>query len=386
MSMRKRGCRAAVFGLSTAIALEWAGCTPISLWPSSTVDGNVGISASSYPNLRVQGDPNDSFAQALDVIVDASGHGHLQGTISTANDVDVYALPALSAGDRIIIDVSSGIGTLDADVAVFDEAGLLCFENDDRSDSPLLLDPFINDVIRHDSTVYFLAIARSPLGEQSAYGAYQIVITITRGGEVPATAGQIVMLNFQGGSITIPGDNTYTTGAFDASDISFAYFGQTSAVINQIASVVRTNYQGLDLDVRVLPGDSAPTNTGYSTIYFGGRNPEAYGISQDVDSYNSNNGDCAIVFTSNFTPQRFGRTLTVQELGTAIGHVAGHELGHLLGLNHVANVSDLMDTTGGSSTLLDTQVFTTSPLDETIFPFGSQNGWMLLLETLGTSE
>lgn len=383
MRVQTRRLGVSALALCLAVACSSTGCAPTTLWPSSSEDGNVGVSASTYPHLRVRGDPNETFAQALDVILNASGQGHLQGTISSPNDVDVYALPAMAAGDRIIIDVSSERSPLDADLAVFDEGGLLCFENDDRSDTPLLVDPFINGVIRHDSSVYFLAIARSPLAERSSYGAYEVVVTVTRGGEVPPTAGQIVVLNFQGGSITIPYDRTYTTGAFDAGSISMVYVGQTSAVINQIASVVRANYEGLDLDVRVLPGDSAPASGGYSTIYFGGRNSEAYGISQAVDAYNSNNGDSAIVFASNFTPQRFGRVLSAQELGTAIGHVASHELGHLLGLNHVANVADLMDTTGGSSTLLDPQYFTTSPLDETIFPIGSQDGWMLLLETLG---
>ena len=386
MRIDTRPCGAAVFKILAVCGLGWAGCAPVTLWPTSTTDGNVGVSAASYPNLRVQGDPNDTFSEALDVIIDASGHGHLQGSISSPDDVDVYALPALAAGDRIIVDVSARSTALDAEVVIFDEAGKLCFENDDRSDTPVLLDPFINDVIRHDSSVYFLAIARSPLAERSSYGAYEILITVTRGGEVPATAGQVVVLNFQGGSITIPGDQTYTAGPFNTTDISLSYAGYTAAVETQIASVVRTNYQGLDLDVRVLPGDSVPAQGTYSTIYFGSRNSEAYGISQDIDPYNANKGDSAIVFTQDFTPQRFGRVLSAQELGTAIGHVAGHELGHLLGLNHVANVSDLMDTTGGSSTLLQMQTFTTSPLDSTIFPIGSQDGWMLLMETLGASQ
>ena len=70
----------------------------------------------------------------------------------------------------------------------------------------------------------------------------------------------------------------------------------------------------------------------------------------------------------------------------AIGNVAAHEVGHLLGLNHVDNINDLMDTTGGPSTLLLNQSFMTSPLDATIFYIGVQDGPMLLQETLGPAR
>ena len=66
-------------------------------------------------------------------------------------------------------------------------------------------------------------------------------------------------------------------------------------------------------------------------------------------------------------------------------NVAAHEVGHLLGLNHVANEYDLMDTTGDTLSLLLDQGFLNSPLDDSIFPIGTQDGWLLLLETLGSS-
>jgi len=59
-------------------------------------------------------------------------------------------------------------------------------------------------------------------------------------------------------------------------------------------------------------------------------------------------------------------------------------MGHLLGLNHVADIYDLMDTTGGASTLLlDQEFLRDSPLDSSVFPFGIQDAWLWLMETLG---
>ena len=96
-------------------------------------------------------------------------------------------------------------------------------------------------------------------------------------------------------------------------------------------------------------------------------------------------GDTVMVISGEEKGVR-GRVLSVEELGTAIGNVASHELGHLLGLNHVANAYDLMDTTGRANTLLYDKEFIESPLDDSIFPIGTQDSLLWLLETLGIAE
>ncbi|GMU23845.1 MAG: hypothetical protein AMXMBFR13_39230 [Phycisphaerae bacterium] len=368
-------------GLLAATAL--AGCVP----PAAVVDdANIGVDPKDFPSLRVGGEPNDTFAEPVDVIFDDQGSARLQGTIASSADVDIYALGPMTAGDRIIIDVGTPSG-LDAAVAVFDEAGRLAFENDDRNLDVGLLDPFLNAVIRRDSSVYFLAIAAAPLGEPGRrVGAYEILLQVARGGVPPATAGQLFLLDFDGGTIDIPGDRVYTVGAFNAGDIAREYAGQTSAVRQQVLATVLENYEGLELDVRMVPGDALPPAGTFSRVLFGGRNPSAFGISQSVDPYNADPADGSIVFTDMFTPARFGRVLTPRELGIAIGNVATHEMGHILGLNHVADIFDLMDTTGGPSTLLIDQEFLSSPLDESIFPLGVQDSLLLLLETLGPAR
>jgi len=342
------------------------------------------VDPASYPGEKVQGEPNGSFDGPITVILDAENRGHLAGTISSATDLDMYVFTTLQAGDRLILDAAAQGGNLDADIALFDEAGRILFENDDRSLSPPLLDPYANQIIRRESRVYYLALYRSPLATQQKIGMYEVLITVVPGGEVPPGEGQTVVLDFDGGSIVLI-DSSYTVGSFDAADISPFYAGMTAAVRSRIAAVIRDNYEGLALDVRNVPGDSIPAGESYSTLLFGGRSPDAYGEAQVIDTYNADPTDSAIIFTEMFTPGRFGGVLTADELGTAIGNVAAHELGHLLGLNHVANVADFMDTTGDSSTLLDPVGTANSPLHGDVAPLGTQDSFLLLLETLGAA-
>lgn len=373
-------------GVALSAALSTGGGCDLSGWldGSASVDRNVGLNPILFPGQRIQGEPNDTFSEALNAIFDSRGYAHLAGTISTSNDVDIYSLGALEPGDRLIIDVGTPRSLLDATVAVFDDQGRITFENDDRNYELRQYDPFLNQVVRHESTAYYLAITASPLGATvSLRGTYDIVITRSSGNEVPAPMRQVVVLDFDGGSVTIPDYGYYDITPFDAADIDPVYAGQTAALRQLIAQVVRSNYEGLDLEVRVAPDDTLPAGD-YSSIFFGGDSHDAFGVAGDIDPYNADREDDAIVFTGMFTSRFFSRTLTLEELATAIGNVASHEMGHLLGLNHVADVMDLMDTSGGAGTLLlDQEFLRDSPLDKDVFPIGVQDGVLWLLETLG---
>lgn len=361
-----------------------AGCpsvveqTPVDTGDAATPSEPGGGTAT--PGQRISGEPNDTFNEALDVVLDSAGTGRVAGSIATANDVDVYRLGEFLVGDRIIVDVGAQSSGLDADVALFDGGGRLIYENDDRNIDLNQLDPLVNHVVRHDTMILYVAIAASPLNPTT--GTYDGAIAVTRGGQAPATAAQTVVLQTTGGTVTAGGDS-YTVGPFDTGDISDSYRGETNQVLDQIIATVLENYAGLQLTVLVSSRDEIPPGCSASAILLGGSNPNAYGLAQNIDWYNADHCDDAIVFTDMFQPFRFGRTLTAEELGTAIGNVVSHEVGHLLGLNHVDNIQDIMDTTGTAETFLLDQEFTTSPLDGTIFPIGVQDGLLLLMETLG---
>lgn len=331
---------------------------------------------------RVTGEPNNTFGESLQVVLDSAGTGRIAGSIPSGDDVDVYQLGEFVAGDRIIIDVGVNGTRLDAAVALFDGGGRLIYENDDRDASLNQLDPFVNHVMRHDTMVLYLAITASPLNPTT--GTYDASITVTRGGEVPPGLPATVILDVDGGTVTIAED-TYNVDVFDTADISSSYEGMTEAVVDQIVATTLENYSGLQLSVLVTGRDTIPEDCAGSTVLIGGTNPTAYGLAEKIDWYNQDSCDNAIVFAEMFKPFRFGRTLTAKELGTALGNVVSHEVGHLLGLNHVANVHDLMDTTGTASSFLLDQDFTTSQLDESIFPIGLQDGLLLLMETLGVT-
>ena len=72
------------------------------------------------------------------------------------------------------------------------------------------------------------------------------------------------------------------------------------------------------------------------------------------------------------------RRPSVDGIAVATGNGASPEAGHLLGLEHVAEVTALMDTTGTASTLLADQEFKVAPLDQSVFPIGEQDAPALL--------
>lgn len=319
--------------------------------------------------------PGTSLASAGAVTLDSDNTVELSGTINGA-EVDVYDLGPMSAGDRLKVRVVAATGSvLDPTLAIFDADEQVFAINDDidlaGGDFNSEVDDFIADAGDH----YFVCITKFFTG--SAGGAYVATIEITRGGTAPTPPMQYLLLNFAGGLATIKGEGSFNLDPFDAKDIDTAYDGHTAEIKQTITDTVKANFSATGIIIVTTDENPSLQEGTFSTLHFGAFSTTKFGVADDVDTGNRNRCDDGIIFTENFDDP-FATQPSVEGIGIAIGNVAAHEAGHLLGLNHVADVTDLMDNTGSASTLLADQEFKTAPLSPSIFPFGDQNGVKLL--------
>jgi len=334
-----------------------------------------------YPALPGGVAPGKDFDSAALLPLDAQGKAVISGNI-TSGKVDVYSLGPLEPGDRVIVSVRPAAGSnLDPIICIFNSQQEVFALNDDLDYAAGKVESYIDEVVTVADEPYYLAVSKFYFGDRS--GAYVGDVEIRKGETIPTPAQQIVMLDFDGGVISIPGDRTYTTGPFDSADIDAAYTGMTDQIKAKIVETVRQNFRNTSV-VIVTTDDPAPPEC-TSTVFFGAFSETKFGVAQDVDAYNRDRCDDALVFTNNFDDP-FNPRPSADGIGVAIGNVAAHEMGHLLGLNHVADVTALMDTTGSASTLLTDQEFKTAPLSITIFPTGKQNDMALLDRVLPPKE
>jgi hypothetical protein len=306
--------------------------------------------------------------------LDANGNAAFNGTISM-NQADVYDLGPVAPGDRIIASVGAAAGSrLDTTLAIFDERGELFALNDDVDLNSGMLGSAIDDVVVTAGQSCYLAVSKffSDKG-----GAYEGTVRIERGGAIPTPPLQVLLLNFDGGSATIASAGTLNLNPFDAADIDTAYAGETQTIKDKIVAIVRDSFLGTGLQVVTTDQNLTLTPGTFSTIHFGTFSATLFGAADNVDQGNRDCCDDGIVFTDGFD-EPFAQQPSAAGIGTAIGNVAAHEAGHLLGLNHVADVTALMDSTGTASTLLAIQLFKTAPLTEAVFPIGMQNAPSIL--------
>jgi len=307
--------------------------------------------------------------------------------------LDVYLLGALSPGDWITVDAYANGSPLDITIALFDDKGRLVFNNDDRQvqtscgqeiQPPTSLDAYADLIVRHAGNPYYLVVTHSPFAASNALiGSYRVDIKAESGFDVPQPAAQTLLLDFDGAVVNSPMLGQMTLAPFDAADISTVYKNDTQTIKDRIREVFEQNYERFNVTILTTDDPPPPPGTVYSTIFFGGFDRRAFGLAENVDLYDIDRCDDAIIFTESFTPSVFIGVPTATELGTAIGNVGSHEAGHLLGLNHTDNDLDLMDDQSPADAFLEDQEFMEAPLSTDIMPLGTQDGVLLLDEIVG---
>ncbi|MCH9002135.1 MAG: matrixin family metalloprotease [Planctomycetes bacterium] len=391
---RRRGIGYAQFvrGVcGTLVLLSAWGCSvPIDVGGGNgTTDGNRDMALFS-PFGKTSGEPNGSFDDPIVAVFDVSGVARLQGTVSVRGDLDVFFLGRLDGGDHIVVDVATAGSALDSSVALFDALGRLVYANDDRGGAPArFLDSLIDFTVRRASDEYFLVVTNASFAATGEFtGSYIVDITVTSGFDVPPPTPQLLLLNFEGGSITTPQLGPVTLAPFDAGNIrdpgsQFApYAGQTQVLKDSIRQTMEQNFERFRIEI-ITSDDPLPVGTEFSTVYFGGFNSLAFGEAEAVDLYNADFCDDAIIYAESFVPQVFSTLPSAQALGVAIANVASHEVGHLLGLNHVNDDAALMDDRSAADVFLSDQEFKEAPLSNDIMVIGTQDAVLLLDETVG---
>jgi len=335
--------------------------------------------STTTPSASDTGASSSLSAPAAVVLSAGDNSREFTGTIADANDVRIYALGSLAAGDHLVADVQRTSGNLDPVLALFDAQEEIVAFNDDRTPDGSDTNPLLDLVIRGDSPTYYLAVADYQGTDTT--GSYSIAISVERSVGVPAPETQVVYLNWRGGNgIVIRNVGTYNLAAFSAADVGRPA-EETTTLKQRVQQVIEERYSAYNLIVLSSDDTDEPASA-HSTVYFGGRDLQAFAISEQIDTFNSDPNDDAIVFTQSFRGA-FTRTPTFEQMAQALGNTVAHEVGHLLGLVHTADGNDLMDTTAYNERILSAQEFSTATVDDSVFPFGSQNAPDILSWILG---
>ncbi len=321
-------------------------------------------------------EPNDDLTAAEPVTID--GSIDLEGTIrAAALDRDLYELGPADAGDRITAELTIPSDD-DAVLGVLSEQGeLLGFlDLSSRAAGPRTMDITVREAT---GRLYAIVTTRAASASERGYTAR---VELERAAGVPASQPQVVVLNFSGApGVRVAGRAAVNVPAFDAARISPRFTGQTGVMIQTVASMVRESLRGVDVQIHVAGEFTAPAGP-RSTVYFGTYDSQLLGLADNVDPYNSDLEQNAILYTDTFALFDV-LSPDLEAIAQALANTAAHEIGHLLGLRHTSDVQDIMDTTASARQMMVPQWFKTASLNATVMPFGLQNAPNLLSWTLG---
>jgi hypothetical protein len=370
--------RLLIVALAAAVAVL-AGCSAGS-GSFHVVDATLSTSRHQHTASAMGEGPaiNDSFESAELVRLSPSLQAVVTGRIEQRNDIDIFNLGPVLAGDRVIVDVTAEDG-LQASVALFDHEHNAILVNDAQNAYRGRREPYLDVVVQEDLSACFVAVATPIHGRE---GSYELDFEIIEGDEMRAPTPQVVYLNFAGGElITVAGRTLANIPEFRAESLSVDYSGTTDDLINTIIDSSRIDFAGIDVEIRTSITDPQPA-TPFSIIHFGAYDEALLGVADGVDEFNENPAQQAIIFTDTFKAF-LPLNPTPEQIGQAIANVTSHEIGHLLGLVHTQDPYGVMDITASLRQMLSDQAFERSPIEPGVFPIGFQDATMTLVSTVG---
>lgn len=337
-------------------------------------------------------DPQDAGTSLIDIVTGQAGDvtSSASATIPTAQGLessDVVSGSLSGKGDYELFDLGPArtgqAWTVASDGGVFGGRSFLVVLFDSEYD--LLYRQVVSATVPLEHTIRFNTSSLY-LGVTPSYGSsggdFDLGISRRDGVTVPNPRPQTVWLNFGAASdVAVHARSGISFSDFDAGMLGSSYTGEDDVIKDAIVEAMREDYADYNL-VFSTSDEGPPLGEPFSTIHFGGGDDRLLGLADNVDRYNTDRQQAAIVYVESFADFSVMR-LSPEEMGQMVGNVASHELGHLLGLFHTKVPEDLMDTTGTAWDLAANQSFLRGVLEENVFPIGFENTPQRLAETVG---
>jgi hypothetical protein len=363
--------------LSAALGIAGTvGCAPQLLFPDDAFGDPLGavLSATDDPAAGSGSGSDGGQSGEADPPSSATGTSHVfSGNITGSGNYRLFELGSGSPGDEWLV---SAAGPMSGPFVV------VLFDADEN----LLMRTFMSytnplrHTVREASGMVYLGIMPPSSGDG---GNFRLRASLETGQPVPAPARQLVWLNFAGGtSVQVHHRDPISFDPFDGAMIGEAYTDHTQELKDVIVREMQADYAAYNV-VIMSSDDGSPPDGPYSIVHFGGSESGLLGLADNVDNYNQEPEQDAIVYVENFAPY-WTMQLEPDEMAVMIANVASHELGHLLGLYHTQDPDDIMDTTGSAWDLAEEQSFIRAPLEASVFATGWEDSPRLLAQIVGS--